>query len=101
MCAGLTDGVSTIHNVTMSKDIEATIGAMKALEASIECGKEGALRVVGLRSRTAARDRIVSIDCHESGSTLRFMIPLAAALGIPAQFSGQGAVGGTAPGCVL
>ncbi|MFR2466480.1 3-phosphoshikimate 1-carboxyvinyltransferase [Bianquea renquensis] len=90
ICAGLTDGVSTIHNVTMSKDIEATIGAMKALEASIECGKEGALRVVGLRSRTAARDRIVSIDCHESGSTLRFMIPLAAALGIPAQFSGQG-----------
>ena len=40
ICAGLTDGVSTIHNVTMSKDIEATIGAMKALGASIECGKE-------------------------------------------------------------
>lgn len=90
ICAGLADGVSTIHNVTMSKDMEATIGAMKALGASIECVEEGTLRIIGLRSGTVARDRIVSIDCHESGSTLRFMIPIAAALGIPAQFSGQG-----------
>ncbi|HEX3016570.1 MAG TPA: 3-phosphoshikimate 1-carboxyvinyltransferase [Caproicibacter sp.] len=32
----------------------------------------------------------VTLDCAESGSTLRFLIPLAAALGIPATFTGRG-----------
>ena len=32
----------------------------------------------------------VSLDCGESGSTLRFLIPIAAALGIPAVFTGHG-----------
>ena len=90
ICAGLADGGSTIRNVTMSKDIEATIGAMKALGASVECGEEGTLRIAGLSRGTVPRNRVVSIDCQESGSTLRFMIPLAAALGIPARFCGQG-----------
>lgn len=32
----------------------------------------------------------VALDCRESGSTLRFLIPLAAALGVPAVFAGRG-----------
>ena len=32
----------------------------------------------------------LQIDCGESGSTLRFLIPVAAALGIPAEFIGRG-----------
>lgn len=32
----------------------------------------------------------ITIDCGESGSTLRFLIPVAAALGIPAEFVGHG-----------
>ncbi len=32
----------------------------------------------------------VTIDCHESGSTLRFLVPLAAALGKTAVFTGHG-----------
>lgn len=32
----------------------------------------------------------VEIDCNESGSTVRFLIPIAAALGVPARFTGRG-----------
>lgn len=37
-----------------------------------------------------ADGKAVSVDCGESGSTLRFLIPVAAALGIPAEFTGRG-----------
>lgn len=33
---------------------------------------------------------IITVDCGESGSTLRFLIPLAAALGVSAAFTGRG-----------
>ncbi|MBE6821750.1 MAG: 3-phosphoshikimate 1-carboxyvinyltransferase [Ruminococcaceae bacterium] len=38
----------------------------------------------------AYRGGTLQIDCGESGSTLRFLIPVAAALGIPAEFTGRG-----------
>ncbi len=38
----------------------------------------------------AYRGGTLPIDCGESGSTLRFLIPIAAALGIPAKFIGRG-----------
>ena len=92
ICAGLAEGVSRIVGVTVSKDIEATIGAMSALGASIEMEAPGTLRITGLGGRTIP-DGLVDIGCNESGSTLRFMIPLAAALGIRARFSGRGRLG--------
>ncbi len=86
ICAALADGVSHLSGVTMSKDIEATIGAMTALGA--EFTVEGSdITVKGAGGRPA--DDCV-IDCNESGSTLRFIIPVAAALGKVTEFRGRG-----------
>lgn len=43
-----------------------------------------------LRQLLSSGGNPVEIDCRESGSTLRFLIPLAAALGVPARFTGRG-----------
>ncbi len=86
ICAGLADGISVIENISFSKDIYATINAMKALGAEFEINK-GSVTVTGI-GRKSAENAV--IDCCESGSTLRFMIPVAAVLGTAAEFRGQG-----------
>ncbi|MCR4863488.1 MAG: 3-phosphoshikimate 1-carboxyvinyltransferase [Ruminococcus sp.] len=83
--AALAEGTSVISGVSMSKDIEATIGAMTSLDA--EFSVDGTtVTVSGISSRM---DKAV-IDCNESGSTLRFVIPIAAALGTNSRFIGRG-----------
>ena len=86
ICAALADGVSHLSGVTMSKDIEATIGAMTALGAEFTVNG-GDITVRGAGGRKV-RDCV--IDCNESGSTLRFIIPIAAALGSNTEFRGRG-----------
>ncbi len=44
------------------------------------------------QSSGLAKPEPVAIDCGESGSTLRFLLPVAAALGIEAVFTGAGAL---------
>lgn len=58
-----------------SKDIEATVSCLNALGAKIE--KQG--DVYEVTPVTAPQNAV--FDCGESGSTLRFMLPVAAALG--------------------
>lgn len=85
ICAALAEGTSVLSGISMSKDIEATIGAMKALGADFEiCGST--VTVHGARNIPEYAD----IDCNESGSTLRFIIPIAAALGVDSIFRGGG-----------
>ena len=86
ICASLADGVSHLSGVTMSKDIEATIGAMTALGAEFEV-KGSDITVKGNGGRPA--DKCL-VDCNESGSTLRFIIPIAAAVGKETEFHGRG-----------
>lgn len=87
ICAALssTDKESIIDNIQISKDISATIKAMTALGASFKV--DGSRVVVqGISIPPALAD----IDCNESGSTLRFLIPICAALGVGATFYGTG-----------
>ena len=70
----------------MSKDIEATIASMNALGS--QCVYQGGGKVF-VRGISKPSEKAV-IDCNESGSTLRFIIPIAAALGTDAVFHGQG-----------
>lgn len=92
ICAGLAQGTSVIDNISMSKDIEATCRCLQALGVQIEnvpsrfAGRT-ALRVTGSGKLTAAES---GADCGESGSTLRFIIPLAALLGQPFTLTGHG-----------
>lgn len=89
IAAGLADGESVISNIYISKDIEATIEAMKALGAEIKCFGENGLYKVCIKGISAPVKEAV-IDCNESGSTLRFLIPVASALGVNATFIGKG-----------
>ena len=85
ICAALADGVSHIKSVSFSKDIEATINAMTALGATFNIEKDTII-VHGISEIPIKAD----IDCNESGSTLRFIIPIAAALGVDTVFNGRG-----------
>lgn len=88
ICAALADGVSVLRPACHSEDIDATIRAVTALGAKIE-EKNGAFYVTGI-DRSKAIDKKVTLDCGESGSLLRFIIPIAAALGVNATFIGHG-----------
>ena len=84
ICAALCPGPTTIRCTTSSKDIEATIACLNALGAEIE--REGDLLRVTPLPGTPASDNIrigtrgTLLDCGESGSTERFMLPVVAAL---------------------
>ena len=74
ICAGLSPNVSRIGGVDFNEDILATIDCLKALGA--ECAIDGdTVTVIGVDPRNAAPAQI--LNCRESGSTLRFFIPLA------------------------
>lgn len=72
ICASLAKGKSIISNIGSSKDIEATINVLKKLGASIEVIGNKAI-VEGINPFDTKESLL---DCYESGSTLRFLIPL-------------------------
>lgn len=90
ICAALGTGEVFVPCPSPSQDIMATARCLTALGASVRATGEG-LRVSPLKERPGAR--IYSgdapparLDCGESGSTYRFLAPVAAALGIPVVF---------------
>ena len=72
IAAGLASGKSIISNIVYSKDIKATIDAMRAVGANIT-EYDNYLEIVGSSVKRVGN----VIDCNESGSTIRFMIPIA------------------------
>lgn len=87
ICAALAGGESHITGLALSQDIEATARALSAFGAGIRPISGGlAVRGTGGRLRPPA----APVDCGESGSTLRFLIPLAALCGAPVTFAGRG-----------
>lgn len=90
ICAALARGKSRISPFAPSDDMEATLGAIKALGARAQLS-DGVLFVDG--SDTFCNNKS-NIDCLESGSTLRFLIPIAAAGGVEATFTGRGRLPG-------
>lgn len=88
ICATLSHGRCTISNVSASKDMQATLGAVRALGAVAEYNSED--RSVYIDSTAIGSAENCEIDCIESGSTLRFIIPVAAAMGGKYKFVGSG-----------
>ncbi|MBQ7992853.1 MAG: 3-phosphoshikimate 1-carboxyvinyltransferase [Solobacterium sp.] len=87
IAAALAEGTSFLRDIDMSKDIEATMSAMKAFGASFELSEEGITVHGGFRE---GEDNPRGIDCLESGSTLRFLIPIAALDETETLFRGHG-----------
>ena len=73
ICAGLSAGESVVRDLAMSKDVEATIGCLRAMGADIRLDGDTA-HITGA-DPTAPREP-TSLYCDESGSTLRFFAPL-------------------------
>ena len=86
LCAALADGESRLTGLAHSQDIDATLAAAAALGAQVEAGESWA-RIAGAAPLQAPA---APVDCCESGSTLRFLIPLAALTGRPVTFTGRG-----------
>lgn len=85
ICAALANGTSDIRNITMSEDIQATMDVLTELGASFKINGN-CITVTGID--TPAENAV--LRCNESGSTLRFMIPVACALGTVSEFQGKG-----------
>lgn len=88
ICAALADGPTRIRCATTSQDIEATCACLAALGAKV--GRSGAWLTVEPIVRDALRGRTPWLPCGESGSTLRFMLPVVCALGCGGQFLMEG-----------
>lgn len=84
IAASLAEGKSVIKNVLYSKDIKATIDAMRACGAQIE-EYEDYLIIHGSKVKRAKSQ----INANESGSTIRFMIPIALVINEPIEFMGE------------
>lgn len=72
ICAALADKPTVLYNLFSSKDILATQNCLAALGA--ECAENGTVQPID-----APKSGV--LNCFESGSTLRFMLPVALALG--------------------
>ena len=81
ICAALADTQTEILCPARSADIDATADCLRALGAEIQY-KESSFWVTPIR---ASRPGGV-LPCRESGSTLRFLLPVAAALGADCTF---------------
>ncbi len=83
--AALSQGETILKMEQRSEDIDATIGCLRALGAEISLLPDGVL-VRGIER--VSEDPL--LDCGESGSTFRFLLPVATALSAKARFVGSG-----------
>lgn len=82
IAAFLSGEKTVIENVSFSEDVKATIGAIKSLGAKLEVF-DNSVALYGREKVASAK-----VFCNESGSTLRFLMPVASALKIKAEFDG-------------
>lgn len=81
--AALSDGVSTVHGISDSQDILATLDCLAALGVTYQ--RNGA--DVQFGGTATSSDGV--LPCRESGSTLRFLLPLALCLNGEARLTGS------------
>lgn len=85
--AALGRSETTVRCGVISQDIAATINCLRSLGAAIEEQETGTLRVTPI---STASDKLCELRCDESGSTLRFLLPVIGALGAKAVFHLEG-----------
>ncbi len=88
ICAAMGNRCVKIGCKGAGDDIFATADCLKALGAKIEILDDYiALSPI---DKSTIGNEIHHLECNESGSTLRFMLPVAAALGAYSEFHGKG-----------
>lgn len=87
ICAALSDTPSDVRCVTLSDDILATARCLRALGAVIVRSEFG-YSITPIDRNNLPQHPV--LDVGESGSTLRFLLPIVAALGIDCEFVRHG-----------
>ena len=85
ICAAFSDKTTTLYCPQTNQDIEATVRCLRAFGAVIERASYGYIVQPVTQIPLSAQ-----MDCGESGSTLRFILPIACALGIDATITMEG-----------
>ena len=85
ICAAFASTPTTLLCPDTNQDIEATAACLRALGANITRTSEGYL-IEPIRN--VPKEAV--LNCCESGSTLRFMLPIVGALGVDAVFQMEG-----------
>lgn len=85
--SALSNDESIVENIELSNDIIATINCLKTLGKSVEYEN----RKVIIKTVCSFNDLpdVLEFDCNESGSTLRFFIPIALTTGKKVVFKGS------------
>ena len=81
ICAAFADKPTQFRCPDTNRDIEATVDCLNALGAEIRRTDSGYTVVPARKIPEQA-----VLNCHESGSTLRFMLPIVGALGVDTTF---------------
>lgn len=92
IAGALARGESVMSNIAFSQDIQVTLRCMEGLGAGFTLGDSG-VTIYGLAAGGALSGwgrELPSLDCGESGSTLRFLIPIALAVAGGGIFAGHG-----------
>ncbi len=85
ICAALAESPSFIACGDVGEDVQATIACLRALGAEITETEEGySVKPIAVPPKSA------ELPCGESGSTLRFLLPIVGALGVDARFHLEG-----------
>ncbi len=82
ICAALSDGKTSIVCNDTNEDITATVNCLNSLGASIVREKNDNGEMIYTVSPISETPKTATLDCGESGSTLRFLLPVVAALGV-------------------
>ena len=85
ICAAFSDSPTSIFCQSTNRDIEATADCLRSLGAKIFRTKD-TYEVIPI----SQKPKKAVLNCHESGSTLRFMLPIVGALGVDADFKMSG-----------
>lgn len=85
ICAAFADRPTSLFCPETNRDIEATVACLNALGATISRTDTG-YEVAPLKEIPSN----ACLDCGESGSTLRFLLPVVGALGVNASFRMSG-----------
>lgn len=95
ICAALAQGITVIDNISMSDDIAATLRCLNALgvKSELTASKFKGRSAVKIYGTGGVKATGAVCDCGESGSTLRFLLPLGALCGALVTFSGAGRLG--------
>ena len=81
ICAAFADAPTELICPQTNRDMEATADCLRALGAEIIRSESG-YRIIP----TTTPPKTATLNCCESGSTLRFMLPIVGALGVDATF---------------